>query len=206
MKEEELDWHQIRQNLLHGLDDLKSFFRHPLNAIEKVPTWDYPTTLILTGGLGAVAGCVASLLNHSISGFLMSFLIVPISSIIYIGLASGFFYYVLLFVFKVSVRYRDLYIINILAAIPSYICFTLAQRLPPISLLGIALNLFLLRQAFYSSFRISKSSLTKLMVILFAFYSLSWVMNSLNLEKGRQNLKKMATPESLDILEKELND
>jgi hypothetical protein len=205
MKEEELDWHRIRQNLLQGLDDLKTFFRHPLDGIEKVPSWDFPTALILTGGLGTLAGCTAAILNRSISGFFMSFLIVPISSIVYIGLAAGFFYYVFLFVFKVSVRYRELYIINILAAIPSYICFTVAQRLPPISLLGIALNLFLLRQAFFSSFRISKSALTKLMVILFVFYSVSWVMNSLNLEKGRQNLKKMATPESLDILEKELN-
>ena len=66
-------------------------------------------------------------------GFFASLVIVPISSIVYVGIAAGFFYYIFLFLFKTSVLYRDLYILNIFAAIPTYLSFTISQQLPPIS-------------------------------------------------------------------------
>jgi hypothetical protein len=147
---------------------------------------------------------VAAVLNHSLIGFLAGLLIVPLSSVLYIGLCAGFFYYVFLFVFKSSVLYHDLFILIVFAALPSFLAFMFMQKLPPIILLGIALQLVLLRQAFFAVFRMPKPGLNLLMVGVFVVFSGCWVASSLNLEKSRQSLKKMATPESLDILENEM--
>lgn len=206
MSELKPDWVIIKHNLRRAADDLKAFFIHPVNGMKKVPDWDPTTAAIIAGGFGAASGVIGSIFSRSLFGFLMSFLIVPISSLLAVGLCAGFFYYIFLFLFKTSVRYTDLYIISTLAAVPTYLSLTVSPQLPPMTLVGVALTLYLFYVAFRETFRISSQHLGRLMVGLFIFYSACWAMNSLNLERGRQSLKRMATPESLDILEKEMND
>lgn len=206
MAENEIDWDVLKGDLLHALEDLKAFFRHPLQAMTTVPKWNLVTSLIVAGGLGVFSGVLAAILNRSFMGFLASLFIVPFSSIVFLALASGFFYYVFLLIFKMQVHLRELFIVSIFAAIPTFLCVTLSQILPPIMLIGVAASLYLLRIAYLAVFNANRPLLNKILVGLFVFYAACWVMNSLNLEKGRQSLKKMATPESLDILEKELHD
>jgi hypothetical protein len=205
MGDTSLDWQKLKTNLRHAAKDLQRFLVHPLQAIEKIPPWDQATMLIVTAAMGSLSGCLSSILNRSLSGFLLSLIIVPISSIVTISFAAGFFYYIFLFIFKMSTQFRDLYIINVFAAVPSFLCFIVSPHFPPIIILGVALHFFLLYVAFHNIFKISKSGLAKLMVGLFLIFSGWWVTNSLNLEKGHQSFKRMATPESLDILENELN-
>ncbi len=206
MAENEIDWDVLKADLRRALDDLKVFFRHPLQAMTYVPKWSLVTSLIIAGALGVASGVLAAVLNRSFMGFVASLFIVPFSSIVFLSLASGFFYYVFLLVLKREVSLRDLFIAHIFAAIPTFLCLTLSQILPPILLVGVAASLYLLRVSYVAVFGADRKLMTRILVGLFAFYAACWIMNSLNLEKSRQSLKKMATPESLDILEKELHD
>ncbi|MCB0386861.1 MAG: hypothetical protein KDD43_15815 [Bdellovibrionales bacterium] len=199
-----IDWQALQSRTKEVLGFLLEYFKNPIIGIRQVPEWDWPTVIIVQGALSSICGLLSGVVAQSISGALLGFLFFPISSIATHFIVSGFFYYTFLFFYQSQVAFRRLYIVTVLANLPFIVLTILSPLLRPITLVGLAVTGLLLLVGFVENFQLPKRSIARFLVILYGLYVLMWVVSTLNLNKKETAFRKMATPESLDILEKEL--
>ena len=199
-----IDWQAFQSRTKEVLHFLMEYFKNPIIGIRKTPEWDWPTVIIVQGALSSFCGLLSGIVAQSVSGALLGFIFFPITAIITHFVVSGFFYYTFLFFYNTQVAFRQLYIVTVLANLPFIVLTILSPLLRPITLVGLAVTGLLLLVGFVENFRLPKRSLARFLLILYALYVVMWVVSTVNLSKKETAFRKMATPESLDILEKEL--
>ncbi len=206
MKEYKFDLERLKADLKIAYKDLKFFFRSPLSAMTLIPVWDWPTTLVVAGAFGALSGVVGAIINHSSMGLLVSIFILPFSTIFFLSVAAIFYHYLLRFAFHKEASIHDLGIMLTLAAMPTFVFQPVARIFPPATLIGIALSFYLFGIALVKAFKSPAARTIQILSAFLVIYIGFWALNTYNIEKGRQHIKKLATPESLDILEQELQE
>lgn len=77
--------------------------------------------------------------------------------------------------------------------------------MPLLTLLGILVTGILLIVGFVENLQVPKKPLIKIMMGLFAIYFIFWIISSIEINREQEHLKSKALPESLDILQKELD-
>ncbi|MCB0363056.1 MAG: hypothetical protein KDD35_10050, partial [Bdellovibrionales bacterium] len=119
---------------------------------------------------------------------------------------SGFLFYTFKFFYKIEVDPRKLYTLSVFASLPFLIAVIFSPFFRPISIVGLGFSGWLVYLGSIAHFQIPRKSLGRILLVLFSLYLLFWASNLFNRTKKEDAFRKMATPESLDILENELKE
>ncbi len=198
------DWPLLRARLKEGILVLPHFFKNPVQGMRLLPDWDWPTMLVLQGAFAAACAVIGNLLERDILGVFVSLVLAPLASLVVIAVGSGFFYYTFLFIFKREIPFRQIWLHQIFAAIPVLLTAVAATIIPPVILIGVAAAMYLLFIGFTENFHLERIKVKKLVIGLGAIYALFWATQFVSYSNKHDHLRLKATPESLDILEKEL--
>ena len=201
-----INWPSIKAKLREAILVLPHFFRNPVEGMRTLPDWEWPETLILQAIFAAGIAFLSNLLDRDILGAITGLIIAPISFIALTGVGSGFFFYLFKFYFHRDVEFRKLYIHVLFAAIPIMLVSIVAFMLPPVLLIGACATALLLYVGFVSNFQLPQRKLRNVLIGLFAAYAIFWGLTLIGNNSRHKSMRMKATPESLDILEKELNE
>ncbi len=199
-----INWPIIRAKLKEAVLVLPHFFKNPVQGMRMLPEWDWPTMLILQGAFAAACAVIANLVERNFLGMITGIVIAPIVNYLFVAIGAGFFFYVFMFYFKREIPYRQVYLHVLFAALPIQIVTVVAAFLPPIFLIGAAATLFLLFVAFVEVFQMDRRKVRNLLGAMMIIYTVFWAAQLVRTSSKHQSLRMKATPESLDILEKEL--
>lgn len=183
---------------------LPHFFKNPVEGMRTLPHWDWPTTLIIQGVFAAACSMLSNLLARDVIGVLASIVIAPLAAFLTCGIGSGFFYYVFIYFFKKEIPYRQIYLHLVFASFAVWLVNIVAPIIPPVSLIGAAAACMLLYVGFIENFQLPRERVRGLLVALMIGYALVWTFQLVRMTSRHETMRLKATPESLDILEKEL--
>lgn len=200
-----INWVLIRARLQEALLVLPHFFKNPIQGMKTLPAWDWPTIIILQGAFAAICAILTSAVARNLLGMFTGIIIGPITQLLLISISAGFFYYVFLFFFKRDIPYRQIYLTLVFAAIPAIIVNIVSPILPPAPILGGAASLGLLYVGFVNNFYLDRIKIRNLLGALMVIYCATWAVQLFKSSSRFERMRERATPESMDILEKELN-
>ncbi len=200
-----INWDQLRTKLREDIVILPHFFRNPIQTMRALPDWEWPTIVVLQAAFAAAISTLANLVARDFVAVITGLILAPITNYILLAVAAGFFYYIFDLFFRISVSYRQIYIILLFATIPLLILSVAAIVVPPLMLLGSATALLLLFVGFVDRLRAPVKPLRNILLGLMAIHVLYWGFQQVQTSTKHKTLRQKATPESLDILEKELN-
>jgi hypothetical protein len=194
----------FKEVFLQALLALPRFLKNPIHGMRDLPEWDWPVLIALQAALGLVCGLLAAILSRSLIMIITSIFIAPLSSLAVNFIFSGFFYYTFLFVFRQEVNFKLIFTHLLFASIPVLLCNIVAPLIPPIGFLGVAASALLLYVGFRENVHADEKKLRVLLIGLVVFYLLTVIAQMIRFHHPNSDLKIRATPESIDILEKEL--
>ena len=194
------------KNLKSNLWILISFLKDPVLGMKHLPPWTVRETVFLHGLLAATSGLLGGVFSLQLFYLFFGLLIFPLTIIISSVIFSGFFYYLILFIFRKQPNFFLIYKIHFLAQLPILIVATMTPFLPPMALLGTAGSFFLLYIGLVEQFQVPKKLLARILLFFFVAYLLLWIWNLVEQNSSKEAHRYKALPKSLDILEKELND
>lgn len=199
-----INWVQLRAKLKEAILALPHFFKNPVQGMRTLPDWDWSTMLLLQTSFSAACAVLGNLLERDLLGVFTGLVLAPIAAVVVTAVGTGFFYYTFLFFFKREVPFRQIYLHVLFAAIPLQITSVVTPLIPPMILIGVASSLFLLFIGFVENFSIERQKAQKLLIAIGVIYTLFWGFQLFNSTSKHERMRLKATPESLDILEKEL--
>lgn len=199
-----MSYQQFKEILLQALFALPRFLKNPIQGMRDLPDWEWPILLALQALLGLVCGLLAAFLSGSLILIITSIVIAPLSTLAVNLILSGFFYYTFLFFFKSEVSYKLIVTHLLFASIPVLLCNVISPVIPFIGVIGVVASALLLYVGFRENLRADEKKLKILLGGLIGFYLLSVAFQLIRFHQPDQDLKIRATPESLDILEQEL--
>ena len=173
--------------------------------MRTLPAWDWPTILILQAAFAAGCAVLANAVARNWLGMFTAIVIGPVTQLLVISICAGFFYYTFMFFFSREVPYRQVYLTLIFAAIPAVIVSILTPIFLAAPLVGGAASLGLLYVGFVDNFYLDRTKIRKLLFGLMLVYIVCWAYQMIGTTNRHERMREKATPESLDILEKELN-
>ncbi len=200
----DINWESIKVKVREAIFVLPHFFRNPIEVMRNLPDWEWPEILILQALFAAATSVIANIIARDIFGVIFGIVIAPITLLLISVIASGFFFYVFKFAFDRNLDFRKIYVHILFASIPTMIVSTVAAIIPPIMLVGALASALLLFTGFVSNFQIPQKKLRNLLLGMLAIYALYWCFLLFNGTAKHKSLRQKATPESLDILEREL--
>jgi hypothetical protein len=201
-----LHWPTIKAKVREAILVLPHFFKNPVQGMRALPQWEWPETLILQALFAASCAVLGKLIERDFIGLLLSLVIAPIAFILCVAIGTGFFYYVFKFFFAREVPFRQIYMHVLFAAIPTLIVSIIASLIPPIMLLGVVGTMILLGVGFVANFQLPARKVRNMLLGLLALYTVFWVISLVGTSTKQKSIRVRATPESLDILEKELSE
>ena len=199
-----IDWPNLRARLKEAILVLPHFFKNPVQGMRLLPDWDWPTMLVLQGAFAAACAVIGNLLERDILGVFTGLVLAPLSILVVVAVGSGFFYYTFFFFFKRDIPFRQIWLHQVFAAIPLQMTAVAAPIIPPVILIGVAATMYLLYVGFTENFHLERAKVKKMLVGLGAIYALFWATQFVSYSNKHDRMRMKATPESLDILEKEL--
>lgn len=194
----------LKEELLHIIDYLRQYLRNPMRAISQVPVWRWPSLILFQVILAAACGFLSGIITGRIMQILLGFIFLPISSTAMIFAFAGFFYYTFLFFFHRRVDFKALFALIVFANIPMMILSILTPLLPALTLVGLAVTGLLLIVGFVDAFGMNRPAILRLIATMYLIFFAFWIFRTIQVAKKTKNLNQITTPESLDILEKEL--
>lgn len=161
--------------------------------------------MALQAVIGLSCGLLSAILSRSILMIISSIIVAPLAAVIVSFILSGFFYYTFLFFFKREVGFRVVYTHILFASIPVLLTNIAAPLIPFIGLLGVAAAAFLLYTGFVANAGVNEKKLRILLIGLVAIYTIMVAIQTIRFHEPDSRLGPRATPESIDILEQEMN-
>lgn len=195
-----------RAKLNEAIATLLRFLKNPVQGMRTLPNWDWVVLGCFHAAIAAACGLVSGLITLRISKVISGLIIFPISTTILLLIISGFFYYTFLFVFHKEISFRKLATVVVFANLPNLFLSVGVGYIPPLSLVGMGVSAALLVVGLVEVSHVDRKNITKLVGGLFALYCIFWIYGAISNSQEKRSIKDMATPESLDILEKEMRD
>ncbi len=193
-----------KYELIDVRDFLLVFLKSPLNSIKSVPTWPWPTLLIVSAGLSAVSSILNGVVSARYLWIIASLVIAPIGFVSVVGVLSGFFYYTFYFFFNRELPFKQIFAILVVVSIPNLAAYIIESKVPPISILGFAASCMLLIVGFVENFHLPRKPITRLIAIVFAVYLGSWIFQVVEFTKIQEKFSKPNSSQNIDILEREI--
>lgn len=173
--------------------------------MRNLPAWEWPEMLILQAIFAAACAVLTSMVARNLLGMFIGVLLGPITQLLIVGILAGFFFYVFMFYFHREVPFRQVYLHVMFAAIPTMLCNIASPVAPPATVIGIFGTAMLLFVGFTNNFHLDRVKVRNILGGLVAVYIVCWAINMIGSSAHRERMHEKATPESLDILEKEMN-
>jgi hypothetical protein len=194
------------QNLILGvLNYLKSYLKNPVDGLRKLPDWNWEIVLLVQTATTAACGVLSGLVAKSIGQFFFGLLFFPIIAVICSTVASGFLYYTFFYFFKFEFSLRKLYTIVVLCSFPFLALHIFSALLPPISVLGFAVFSLLLIVALSEHSVVPRKQIIKLVAAIYGVYIIFWMANIVQDSMETRKYKEFTTPESMELLRKEMS-
>ena len=206
MKESTFPWEHWRKRLCEAGLLLLHFARNPIAGMRHLPDWDWPFLLVCQAIAAATCGVAAGITAHSLGSIFAGLIFTPISNALITAVLSGFFYYTFGFVLHKPTPFHKIYTHMVFAQIPALLLWTVTPLLPPLILLGSAATGLLLLVGFVDNFGLPRRTMIRLLAGIYMVFVIFWISSAINQRRQVEVFRDKATPESLDILEKELND
>jgi hypothetical protein len=200
------DWNRFRSSVEQAFRTLPHFLKNPIEGMKNLPDWDWPTLITLQAAFAAACGMMMQLVQHHIIAAILAFIIDPIVGNVVNLILSGFFFYTFMFFFKRHIPFRTIYTHLLFASIPVFLVTILSPFVPLVGLVGLGAACILLILGFSYNFQLPIYKVRNLIIGIFLLYAFMMAFQLVSLRGGKENLRIRATPESLDILEKELKD
>lgn len=200
------DWARYRLSLQQAFNTLPHFLKNPIEGMRHLPDWDWPTLITLQGAFAVVCGVISDVITRHFLTAILSVFVAPVVATAVNLILSGVFFYTFLFFFGRHVDYRKIFTHLLFASIPLLLSSILTPFVPLVQLIGIGASGLLLIVGFSHNFEFPIKKVRNLIFGLFTAYAILMVAQLLSTRGNRENLRLRATPESLDILEKELKD
>ncbi len=186
---------------------LPSFLKHPFESMKSVPSWDWPAVImlevVLAGGSSVLGGIVSRNFLSVIGGVIIG----PVRGLAVTFILAGFFYYTCLFWLKTELEFRKLFIVAVMALIPSEILEIISPLARPvnfISLLGIVISAGLLVTGLVENFLLDKKKVFQMVGAASGFVILIWFYGIIMDITSNHIKVQDYTPASLDQIHKEL--
>ena len=198
------NWSQLKSQGFQILHYLLEFAKNPLQRIRQIPEWSYVEigllTLILTIPSGVLSGLVSRRFSAVVTGLILSPIVFAIVALI----ATLLFRQTIQFVFQKTLPFRPLLALFVLSNIPLLLIRIAIPLLPPIEVLGYVFTAILLTVGLVENHHLPRQKTLKLVGAVFAIFFLAWIVNTVKVSREALRQHSVATPDSLEILEKEL--
>lgn len=199
-----MDWAKFKKEIHQALFYLRDFLLNPVKGVCSPPNWNWPTLFVIVGGIAAIRGLVFGLLTRSVLSIFAGIFIFPVTAVAVGAVGTMLFYYLFKFFYKKDVPIKTLYEVLFMASLPGLIIGTFSPLFMPLALVSVAFWGVLAVIGLAHVFQVPRDSLAKWIGGVVAVYALMWIVNAVNLQKSREALHNLASPESLDILEREM--
>jgi len=197
-------WQEWKTRFFEAGRILLQFVKNPIEGMRHLPNWDWPFMLVCQAIAAAVAGVAAGIVSGSIARLFTGLIFVPISNALVTAVLSGFFYYTFSFVFQQPTSFQRIYLNLVFAQLPSLVLFAISPILPPLALLGPAATGLLLLVGLVDNLGLDRRKITRLLLGMYAVFVIFWIFNTISQRRSVEAFRDRATPESLDILEREM--
>jgi hypothetical protein len=199
-------WKNIKVRAKEIILFLPEYLRNPVEGIKHAPAWDWSTVLLLeilfSASTGLLTGIVARHFLAIIGGLILS----PIVGVILSFIVSGLIHYTCLFLMKTEVEFKKVFIIVVLAKIPSQILGILVPLIKFIPLIGIIVTALLLIIGISDNFMLDRKKVSRIIGTIATITLLFWLYTII-IEVSSNHIKVQDyTPDSLDQIHKELNE
>jgi hypothetical protein len=199
-------WTDIKGRTLEILGFLPDFLKNPVEGIKRVPSWDWPTAILLEILLSIVTGVLAGIVSRSFIGVLFGLIVVPITGVILSFILAGLFYYGCLFIMKTQVEFRKIFIIVVLAKIPSQLLGILSPLINFVTLFSIIVTALLLIVGISENFMLERKKVSQIVGTVAGIAMLVWLYSTVvNVTSNRIKVQEYNN-DSLDQIHKELSE
>lgn len=180
------------------IQNLISFLKHPRDEIAKLPNWSWQELLLAHVLITATTGTLSGLVSKSFLSLLSGLILGPILTLITLSISALFFYYFFQIFARVTLPFRKLMTLLLLANLPFFIFQIVAVLVPPMILVGLAFTAVLLVIGFTANFSLDKKLVVQTMMGIYALLFVVWIWgrwDGLQLETGWKNTSGPSAPE-----------
>lgn len=195
---------RLKHQIIDRFWMMQKFLKNPVDGMKNLPSLTWGELFIFITGLSALSGALQGLISRNILSIIAGILFFPIGVLLSLTIATAFFYYVFLFVFERQLDLKQLATHLVFAAIPMLILSVISSILPAVQVVGMLAAVFLLLVGFHENFGLPRKKMAKLLGVMFFVYLIYWIYGAISSHQVRNDLRYQTSPESLDILEKEL--
>ncbi len=200
------NWDSIRGRIKEILKFLPAFLKNPVEGIKRVPSWDWPTVILLEILFSATTGFLTGIVARHFLSVLAGLILAPIVGLILSAIISGLLYYACLFILRTEVEFRRVFVIVVLAKIPSQILSILTPLIKFITFGSIIVTALLLIVGISENFILERKRVSQIVGVAAGFALLYWLYTMvLDVTTNRIKVQDY-TPDSLSQIHKELND
>ena len=202
---EGLSWQDIKSRIREVSTYLPYFLKNPIEGMKRVPSWDWPTVLILEILIAAATSVLAGVVAKHWLSVLSGVILGPLMGLIISFILSGVLFYACLFVLKTELEFRKIFVVVVLAKVPSQILAILAPIARPITLVCFILTALLLVVGLVENFMLDRKKVSQIIGTIAGIVVLGWIYVTI-MEATSTHIKVQDyTPESLDQIHKEID-
>jgi hypothetical protein len=158
----------------------------------------------MVGIVSAAIGATSGLVRLKIGGALGGAILYPISASLVLALLGAFLYYTSLFLFQVRLQPKKLLILCFLSCLPWIAIAPFIYFLQILSPIGVILSALLAIVALTENTNLPRKAVVKLVGSIVVVFVMFWIINMITWHSPSDLKQDLATPQSMDILEKEL--
>lgn len=197
----------ISARLRELLTFLPTFFKNPIEGIKRVPSWDWPTVIILETFVAAITSALGGIVARHFLAVLGGIFVGPIMGLLISFISAGILYYAVLFIMKTELEYKKVFIVVVLAKLPAHFLEILAPfARAPVHFFAIVLTASFLITGLVYNFMLEKKKTFQIVGGLTVIALIMWAYSTV-VDVTTKNIKVQDyTPESLDQIHKELNE
>jgi hypothetical protein len=193
----------IKQKVSQVLQFLMNYLKNPVEAMKRLPDWDWPTLLVLNSACAAASGALSGIISLKLQVFIAGLIFFPVTSTVGVLILTAFFHYTFLFFFHKELNFKTLFTIVVLALLPFFALMTLSGLIPPISIVGFAASSILFIVGFREYSKIETKVIARIVGGLYLAFILMWIINMIASQTETKKYKELATPDSYQMLNNE---
>jgi hypothetical protein len=182
---------------------LKVFVRHPINATRKLPEWRLETTIFLVVLSSAFSALLTGIMARSLVPLISGLLLVPLMSLIFLGVGTVVYHYVFIFLYDRSVDKRKIFQVLAVSSLPFLVFRCVGFWISPILLIGMAFSCVLMVVGFVDNFYLPKRSVMKLVGLIFCVLLFQWVYTTIKSTSRITDYRDRISDDSMRVLDNE---
>lgn len=162
----------VIQDTVHTL---RSFFRHPLEEVARIPDWSIQRTLLTQASLAAFSGMLAGLFPPGMWRIIQGMILFPFLVTVMGALFATFFYYYFQIFERRTVSYAKLLTLIAFCSFPFFLFHVASALFPPSDLFGLGMMSILLVIGLTENFALEKRRSIRLIGVVFGLLFVIWL-------------------------------